>query len=133
MRAAPLLVGLVFLAAMGTSQGNYPDAKGAIFGHVVDSNGQPAKGIQLQAEPLDGALEAVLPLARTDENGNYRMGVPWWNRYTVYAEDPNAGYSISATGRSDPVHPAESLFHRIARKRNSIFGFRRRPAFSISA
>lgn len=92
---------------MGIPQEGYQDAPGLIFGHVVDQNGQPAKGIGLEALPLGVALGTVLPRSKTDENGNYRMGVPWWGRYTVFAEDLDAGYSIFATGTSDPGHPAE--------------------------
>lgn len=107
MKAAPLLLGLVFLASMGIPQEGYPGAKGSILGHVVDQNNQPARGIVLEATPLGGMLATVLPSAKTDENGNYRIAAPWWGRYTVYAEDQNAGYSLFATGMSNPDHPAE--------------------------
>jgi hypothetical protein len=107
MKAAPLLFGLAFLASVGIPQEGYPGAKGSILGHVVDQNNQPAKGIVLEAEPLGVVLATVLPRAKTDENGNYRIGAPWWGRYTVYADDLNAGYSASVMGPSDSGHPAE--------------------------
>lgn len=107
MKAAPILFGLVFLASTGKPQHGYPNAQGAIFGHVVDLSGQPAKGIGLEALPLERPIAAVLPRAKTDENGYYRMGVPWWGRYRVYAEDRDAGYSSFTTGLLDPNHPPE--------------------------
>ena len=107
MRAAPLLVGLVFLVHAGNPQDGYPGAAGHIFGHVVDQNNQPARGIGLEAEPLGVALGAVLPRATTDENGNYKLGAPWWGRYRVYAQDLQEGYAPFATPPSNPLHPAE--------------------------
>jgi 5-hydroxyisourate hydrolase-like protein (transthyretin family) len=112
MKTAPLLFGLVFLAATGIPQEGYQDAPGLIFGHVVDQNGQPAKGVELEAMPLGVVLATVLPRSRTDENGNYRIAAPWWGRYTVYAEDPDAGYSQLATYRVGPNGPAEVTISR---------------------
>jgi hypothetical protein len=106
MKPAQLLLVLVSLASTGLAQG-YPDAQGLLYGHVVDPNGQAAKAIQLQARPLGVALGAVLPLTRTDENGDYRMRVPWWGRYTVYAEDRDAGYSLFTNSLSNPGSPRE--------------------------
>jgi hypothetical protein len=108
MKAATLLFGLVLFVSHGIPQeGHYPGAPGSIFGHVVDQNNQPAKGIVLEAQPLGVVLAAILPRSKTDENGYFRMGVPWWGRYTVYAEDLNAGYSSFTTPPADPVHLAE--------------------------
>jgi hypothetical protein len=107
MKSAQLLFGLVSLAFAAILQAGSPNAQGLLYGHVVDPNGQPAKGIQLQARPLGVALGTVLPLTRTDEKGNYRMGVPWWGRYTVYAEDRDAGYSLFTNGLANPGNPRE--------------------------
>ena len=107
MKVAALLFGLVFFVSLGIPQENYPNAKAVIFGHVVDQNNQPAKQIEVEGMPLGVALGAILPRSRTDENGNYRLGVPWWGRYTVYANDLNAGYSSFTTPPADPDHLAE--------------------------
>jgi hypothetical protein len=107
MRVPALLFGFAFLASAGIPQENYPGAKAVIFGHVVDQNNQPAKQIEVEGLPLGVALGAILPHSKTDDNGNYRLGVPWWGRYTVYADDPNAGYSSFATPPVNPDHLAE--------------------------
>ena len=48
-----------------------------------------------------------LPETRTDPSGNYRFEGLAWDKYTVYADDPEAGYSIFSTGVSDQGNPPE--------------------------
>jgi hypothetical protein len=82
-------------------------AKGVIYGYVVVQDGQPAKGIGLTAMPLGVALATVLPHTKANDAGEYRFeNLPWWGRYTVYAEDDDAGYSTFSTGTGGG-HPPE--------------------------
>jgi len=85
-----------------------PTLKGTIYGIVVGQDGEPAKGLGLTAEPLGVALAAVLPQAKTNDKGEYRFeNLPWRGRYTVYANDEEAGYSDISTGPAGNSHPAE--------------------------
>jgi hypothetical protein len=66
---------------------------------VIGPDGNPAKGISLTARPLGVALGTIVPRTRADQDGNYRFeNISWWGRYTVYAEDLDAGYSPFSTG-----------------------------------
>jgi hypothetical protein len=57
---------------------------------------------------LGGALAARLPHTKTNDAGEYRFeNLPWWGRYTVYAEDEEAGYSIFSTGQAGDGQPQE--------------------------
>ena len=50
----------------------------------------------------------MLPHTRTDDQGKYRFeNLPWWGRYTVYAQDEDAGYSDISTGPAGDSHSAE--------------------------
>ncbi len=52
--------------------------------------------------PRDGALATALPTTKTDREGRFQIGMlPWWGRYTVYASDIEAGYSVFATRFQD--------------------------------
>lgn len=76
----------------------------------MGADGHPAKGIRLMACPLNVALGAVIPETRTDPAGNYRFtSLPWWGQYEVYADDPEAGYSIFSTGSGGPNRPIVEL------------------------
>jgi hypothetical protein len=80
---------------------------------VLDRNGARAKGIHLAAEPLGVALAAMLPKTITNESGEYRFErLPWWGRYTVYADDEKAGYSVISTGPAGNSHPPEAKISR---------------------
>ena len=73
----------------------------------------------MTAEPLGIGLAAKLPHTRTNDADEYRFGsVPSWGRFTVYADDEEAGYSEFSTGQmSDnipeveitPQHPEAQL------------------------
>jgi hypothetical protein len=58
---------------------------------------------------LGVGLGAKLPHVKTNDKGEYRFeNLPWWGRYTVYAEDEEAGYSSFSTGPDlDEGHAAE--------------------------
>lgn len=63
------------------------------------------KGIGLDAWPLGVGLGARLPHTRTNNVGEYRFEqIPWWGKYSVLAEDDDAGYSFFSTGegRNNP-------------------------------
>jgi hypothetical protein len=54
---------------------------------------------------------------KTNDAGEYRFpNIPWWGKYTVYAEDEDAGYSIFSTGagRSEPSEVELAPEHREA-------------------
>jgi len=101
---------LLLLAVATAQQSQRPTLtlKGTIYGIVVGQDGKPAKGLGLTAEPLGLPLAAVIPHTRTNEKGEYRFeNLPWWGRYTVYADDEEAGYSNISTGPAGNGHPAE--------------------------
>lgn len=85
---------------------------GSIYGVAIASDGQPAKRVGLTAVPLGvglgTVLRTVLPHTATDDRGEYRfVHLPWWGRYTVYAEDEEAGYSSFSTGGYGQTQPPE--------------------------
>lgn len=103
------MVGTVALAQVAAEQQTTePVAKGVIYGTVIDQDGQPAKGLGLMAYPLGVALGAMLPHTKADQNGKFRFAViPWWGRYTVFASDEEAGYSLNSTGPNGPESTKE--------------------------
>ena len=100
-----LLVCLLF-SPIAAQQTVSPIANGVIYGTVTDSDGDIAKEINVVASPLGVALAMALPHTRTDRNGRYRFERIQWGRYTVYAEDPQAGYSLFSSG-TGYIHPPE--------------------------
>ncbi len=76
-----------------------------IYGKVFGLDGQPEKNIGVTAEPLGVGLATRLPQTKTNDAGEYRLPAPWWGRYTVCAEDEEAGYSPFATGCDGPHAP----------------------------
>lgn len=105
MKAILVFVGLFLLSAALARQRDESAPKGVIHGSVVGQDGKPAKGIGLDAWPLGVGLAAKLPHTRTNEVGEYRFEqIPWWGKYSVHAEDDDAGYSIFSTGegRNEP-------------------------------
>ena len=108
MKTALIFAGLLLLAAASAQQNDEPRPKGVIHGIVVGQDGQPAKRIGLTAEPLGVPLGTKLPQTRTNDAGEYRFeNVPWWGRYTVYADDEDAGYSLFSTGPAGDSSPPE--------------------------
>src|SRR5215469_7302075 len=84
-----------------------PRPNGTIYGIAIGQDSQPAKGIGLQARP-GVPLGAILPHTTTNERGEYRfVNLPWWGRYTVCAEDEEAGYSTFSTGCIGQSQPPE--------------------------
>lgn len=103
-----LFVVFLLLAAATAQQQQPTGPNGTIYGVVLDQNGEPAKGIGLIAAPLGVALAAMLPTTMTNDAGEYRFErLPWWGRYTVYADDEKAGYSSISTGPAGNNHPPE--------------------------
>jgi hypothetical protein len=98
---------LLVSAAVAQQQDSaHPD--GSIHGVAIASDGQPAKRVGLTAEPLRAALGTVLPHTATDDRGEFRfVHLPWWGRYTVYADDEEAGYSNFSTGGYGQTQPSE--------------------------
>jgi|SRR6202142_1018546 len=108
MKTTLVFVGFLLLATAVAQQHDEPHPKGVIYGVAVGQDGQPAKGIGLTAYPLGVALGAALPHAKTNDAGEYRfVNLPWWGKYTVYAEDEEAGYSSFSTGSAGDGHPSE--------------------------
>ena len=105
MKASLVFVGLSLFAAVVAKQQRESDANVVIHGTVVGQDGKPAKGIGLDAYPLGVGLAAKLPHTKTNDVGEYRFEqIPWWGKYSVYAEDEDAGYSLFSTreGYTDP-------------------------------
>jgi len=109
-------VGFLLLTAAAGAQEPTAPPNGAIYGTAFGSDGHPASQIVLEAMPLGVALGTALPATKTNEKGEYRFArLPWWGRYTVFANDEDAGYSGFSTGRSGQTEPEEveiSLHHR---------------------
>jgi hypothetical protein len=117
MKATLIFVGLFLLAAAVAQQQDESGPKGVIYGSVIGQDGKPAKGIGLEASPLGVGLGARLPHTRTNDLGEYRFEkIPWWGKYSVYAEDDDAGYSVFSTGegRNDPPEVELTPEHREA-------------------
>jgi len=105
MKAILVFVGLSLFAAVVAQQEDKSGPNGVIHGTVVGQDGKPAKGIGLDAWPLGVPLAAKLPHTRTNDVGEYRFEqIPWWEKYSVHAEDDDAGYSLFSTGegRNEP-------------------------------
>jgi len=101
-------VGLLLSVAVSARQSADQHANGTIYGVAIDQNGQLAKRIGLVACPLGVPLATVLPNTRTNDAGEYRFEhISWWGRYTVYAEDEEAGYSSFSTGGYSQAQPRE--------------------------
>jgi hypothetical protein len=99
------------LLLLTTAAEQQPDAArpdGSIYGVAIASDGQLAKRVGLTAMPLGVPLSTVLPNTTTNDRGEYRfVHLPWWGRYTVYAEDEEAGYSSFSTGGYGQTQPPE--------------------------
>lgn len=74
---------------------------GVIYGAVVSQAGNPAKGLKVSAMPLGVVLAMPIPWTKTDDAGNFRFEHLELGRYTVFAEDKEAGYSSFTTGMGD--------------------------------
>jgi hypothetical protein len=108
VKTALVFGGLLLLVVAPARQNDEPRPKGVIHGIAIGQDGQPAKRIGLTAEPLGVALGAMLPHTRTNDAGDYRFeNVQWWGRYTVYADDEDAGYSSFSTGPAGDSNPPE--------------------------
>jgi hypothetical protein len=125
MTVLPIL--LLSLASAVAQQPGQHVVAGVIYGAVIGNDGSPAKGMRLTASPLGVALATSLPETRTDQSGNYRFErIPWWGAYTVYADDPDAGYSVFSRGLAglreppeviiSPEHPEAKLDLRLPQK-----------------
>jgi hypothetical protein len=64
---------------------------GVVYGTVVSQNGQPGKRMSVYAESLD--VDVQFPSTMSNDRGEYRFENLPWGRYTVFAEDHDAGYS----------------------------------------
>jgi hypothetical protein len=108
MKAAVVFVGFLLLVTAVAQQHDGPVPEGAIYGIAIGQDGQPAKGIELNARPL-GVLvfRTMLDHTRTNDAGEYRFENLDWGKYTVYAEDEKAGYSSISTGPTGNSTPSE--------------------------
>ena len=95
----PIVLGSLSVLPAGSQSSNI----GVIYGTVLAQDGTPAKGLTLNAEPLGGGpMAMVLPWIKTNEAGAYRFEHLPLGRYTVFAEDKEAGYSSFSTGTGSP-------------------------------
>jgi len=111
-----VFAGLLLLAAAFAQQ-HEEAPNGVIYGHVVGPDGSPAKGVSLIATPLGVGLVTRLPGTKSNDAGAYRFqSLPWWGRYSVTAEDEEAGYSLFSTdqARDDPPEVELTPEHREA-------------------
>jgi hypothetical protein len=98
VKAEMILVGLLLAVVSPAQQNDTRQSHGVIYGVVTDQAGHPAKRLSLVAFPLDIFLAALLPHTKTDDAGEYRFEKLRWGKYTVYADDEEAGYSSYSTG-----------------------------------
>jgi len=102
-----LAFSILLLAAPARHLGQSPN-NGAIYGTAFNPDGTPAKNLTLNALPLGVIPVMPLPWAKTNDAGAYRFEHLPFGRYTVFAEDKEAGYSMFSTGAgSTPGHPPE--------------------------
>jgi hypothetical protein len=109
MRKPIVFVGLLLLVTVAPAQQqDEPLPNGTIYGVVIGQDGRPAKGLGLTASPLGVPIQGVLPQTKTNDAGEYRFeNLRWWGRYTVYAEDKEAGYSAFSNGPAGRIHIQE--------------------------
>ena len=108
MKTAPVFGALLLLSTVSAQQNDEPRPNGVIHGIAVGQDGQPAKLIGLTAEPLGVGMAAKLPRTKTNNVGEYRFdNVPCWGKYTVYADDEDAGYSSFSRGPDRDRNPPE--------------------------
>jgi len=100
-----LAFSILLLAAPARHLGQSPN-NGAIYGTAFNPDGTPAKNLTLNALPLGVIPVMPLPWAKTNDAGAYRFEHLPFGRYTVFAEDKEAGYSMFSTGAAGFV-----LFH----------------------
>src|SRR5436309_9126314 len=118
MKITLFFVSLLLLSNALAQQHDEPHPSGVIHGTANAKDGQPAKNVQLVAFPFGVALGAVVPHTKTNDAGEYRFeNLPWWGRYTVFADDEEAGYSnlhretVSGPSEAEitPEHPEAGL------------------------
>ena len=107
MKTVAVLVGVLLVGGALAQQHDKSPYRGVIYGTAVSQDGQPARGIGLTAWPLGVPLGAKLPHVKTNNAGEYRFEHLQWGKYTVYADDEEAGYSGFSTGPEGDSHPAE--------------------------
>jgi hypothetical protein len=93
------LIAAACLLTSGSAFQNPEEAPspGVIYGVAFGRDGLPAKKIGLSAFPLGVALAARLPQTQTNEAGQYRFENLAFGKYSVFADDEQAGYSIWRT------------------------------------
>jgi hypothetical protein len=86
-----MLIVVICCLPLGIGLGQQKKGTGAIYGTVVSQNGQPGKQMSVYAERLD--VGGQFPSTRSNDRGEFRFDNLPWGRYTVFAEDRDAGYS----------------------------------------
>jgi hypothetical protein len=106
MKMRYLCLGLLLFSVAAAQE--KPAPSGSVYGVVITSQGEAAKRLTVAAMPLGVALSAAIPHTKTNDQGEYRFeNLPWWGKYTVYADDEKAGYSSYSTGTAGNSHPPE--------------------------
>jgi hypothetical protein len=111
-----VVVGLFLLAVATARPQGESQADGVIYGIVLGQDGKPAKSVWLAAWP-DMPLGGRLPYTKSNDAGEYRFEhLPWWGKWSICAEDGDAGYSafVTAGCRNDPPWVEVSPQHREA-------------------
>lgn len=107
MRLSLFIIAALSFSLDAQQQDRLPNV-GVIHGTVLLPDGAPARGVTLNAMPLDGApLGMALPWTRTDDAGTFRFERLPVCKYTVYAEDKKAGYSVFTTGTGGAAYSSE--------------------------
>jgi hypothetical protein len=107
MQTRAVFLGLV-LFSVAAAQKVQPVPNRVIYGTVITSEGEPAKGLNLAAMPVGVPLATALPHTKTNDRGEYRfVNLPWWGKFNIFADDEKAGYSSYSTGPAGKSRPAE--------------------------
>ena len=110
MKAAVVFVGFLLQVTAVAQQHDGPVPEGAIYGIAIGQDGQPAKGIELNARPL-GVLvfRTMLDHTRTNDAGEYRFENLDWGKYTSTPKMKKQGTQALA-----PVPPAISPLRKLS-------------------
>ena len=97
-----------------------PKCTGIIHGIVYDLSGQRAVGVRVIAFPVGVQLGALLPTTNADHDGLYRFDHVCHGKYTVMADDPQAGYPSTFPDQNEFLYGTQTrtvrlnLWHRRA-------------------
>ena len=106
---------LIFVVSVNASPIQYADCDGIIHGTVYDLSGHRVPSIRVIAFPVGVALGVQLPREKTDKNGEYRFEHICHGKYTVFVEDPEAGYPHASPEENEFLYVTPMKTLRLSR------------------